>query len=132
MRASEEHHRHDEQTHELLRVLEQKSQEMSDITASELDGAETMLKDRNEALVAAQEEVVAVRAELDRHVGSSTNFVRNYRVLDLQNGEELERFTTDYEVAPWTAAKRMAGRKIQHYDLQEQQPDGAWLPYNSD
>ncbi|WP_217496165.1 hypothetical protein [Arthrobacter sp. 24S4-2] len=112
---------HDDETRRLMRVLEQKERELAGLTPTEWG-----------AVSAAQEAVVAARSALNEHATRSKHFVRNYRIFDLDSGAELDRFTMDYEVAPWTASKRMAEKLIQRYDLQEQQGDGTWLSYYAD
>lgn len=137
MRASEEHRSHDEETRQLISALEQKDRQLAEVMAAEPGGTaamenRTVLVSHNKDVKSASEAVVEARKALDEHVKKSTHFVRNYRIIDPNSGADLDSFTVDYEVAPWAASKRMAGKQISHYDLQEQQPDGTWLPYYPD
>ncbi|WP_146072579.1 hypothetical protein [Arthrobacter sp. 4R501] len=134
MRASEEHNKHNDETRRLLGLLEQKNRELADTIAEESGG--TASRANGVASVSSNKDVLAagvavgdVRKALDDHVRRSTHFVRNYKIVDLQSGVALEEFTVDYELAPWTASKRMAKKQVYKYDLQEQQPDGSWLSY---
>lgn len=134
MRASEAHRRHNEETDRLIGTLRQKDREFAEIAAAEPGGPAAMkdhavLVTRSEALLAAGETVSAARRALDEHVQKSTHFVRNYRILDLKDGSEIDHFTIDYELAPWHASKRMGAKQISQYNLQEQLPDGTWVPY---
>lgn len=122
MRASEEHDLHNHETRRLLGVLEQKDRQLAGLIAGDPGGSA-------EAVLSANDDVTAARRALDEHVTRSTHFVRNYRILDLDSGKEMDHFTVDYEVAPWTANRLMAAKHIRRYDLQEQQWDGSWLSY---
>lgn len=123
MRAAEEHSQHNDETLRLLGLLEQKQREEARLKTEEpADGKKVSV---------AREAVEAARAALKGHATKAIDFVRDYRILDRQSGAELDRFTADYEVAPWTASKLMADKLVKRYDLQEQQPDGTWLPYNA-
>jgi hypothetical protein len=137
MRASEEHNRHTNEMRRLLEELKQKNASLVEVTAGEPIGAAAIEKHavlvaRNKDVRSAQEAVMGARAALDEHAGSSMHFVRNYRVLELGSKRELHRFTADYELAPWKASKHMADQHVYQFDLQEEQPDGSWLPYYPD
>lgn len=134
MRASEEHKRHNEETDRLIGLLKQKERELAALAAAEPVGTAAMkihivLVTRNEALLAAGEAVVATRTALAEHVRKSTHLVRNYRILDVEEGSELDHFTEDYELAPWNASKRMGEKQISSYNLEEQLPDESWVSY---
>lgn len=134
MRASEAHIRHNEETDRLMAGLRQKNRELVELANAEPGGAAaiengTVLVTRNEALLAAGEAVQVARERLDEHVKGPTHFVRKYRILDIEDGSKLDHFTVDYELAPWSASKRMGEKQISRYNLQEQLPDGTWVSY---
>ncbi|WP_156642494.1 hypothetical protein [Arthrobacter sp. B6] len=134
MRASEAYRRYNDETDRLIGMLLQKERELAERVAAEPGGA-AAIKDRsvlvhsNEDLRSAAAAVLAARKALGEHSQQSTHFVRNYKILDLESGEELDSFTVDHELAPWNASKRMKEKQISRYDLQEQLPDGTWVPY---
>lgn len=133
MRASQENDLHEQETRRLLGVLEQKNRELSELMAHE-PSEDMSIKNLDqvngsEGVLTARAAVVAAKRQLDAHVTAPKHLVRNYRILESESGEELDHFTDDYEIAPWTAAQRMRMRSINHYVLQEQQPDGTWVTY---
>lgn len=67
---------------------------------------------------------------MDEHPQRPTHIVRNDKILDLDSVAEVDSFTGDYELAPWNAPKRMGEKRISRYSLQEQLPDGTWVPYH--
>jgi hypothetical protein len=134
MRASEAYRRHNDETDRLIGVFQQKERELAEKLNAELGGAEaianhSVLVHSNADIRAAGEAVLAARQSLDEHSRKSINFIRNYKILDLNSGAELDSFTVDHEMAPWHASKRMGEKQISRYDLQEQLPDGTWVSY---
>lgn len=134
MRATEAYRRYNDETVRLIGMLQQKERELAEKVAVEPGGTAaikdpSVLVHSNEDLRSAGEAVLAARKALDEHSQQTTHFVRNYKILDLESGEELDSFTVDHELAPWNASKRMKEKRISRYDLQEQLPDGTWVPY---
>ncbi|MGO4585545.1 hypothetical protein AB4Z38_16930 [Arthrobacter sp. 2RAF6] len=134
LRASEELQQHTQISKRLAAESEKRRQELyALIPGGEeafVNGVIASGSQNDLAIVeAARDAADAAQAAEVVHNSNDPDPVRNYKVTSLDFEEEYEHFTSDFGSASMVAAKLMAGKGIDRYDLQEQLRDSSWVTF---
>ncbi|GGJ20515.1 hypothetical protein [Paenarthrobacter histidinolovorans] len=135
MRASEEHRQYNRKVSALMDDVETKRSALEALIASTPGGAKALELGVPPVVIIGSPAEAAANALAEANkalydaMSSQPDGVRNYRVLSLDGTEEYERFRCDYAAAPVTAQKLLFEKRIERYRLEEQVPDGTWVPY---